>query len=167
MEKGISLYNITNRFIELFEKAEEGELTQEEISEQGNELALALQNKSVSIIGYARNMESLIEAMKLEEKRISDNRKAIESRYDRFKEYVKTNMEELGLEKIQNELGTLAVRKNPASVEVYDEMLIADEYKKKKVTVTIDKTAIKEAIKSGINVQGAILVEDKTGLRIK
>lgn len=167
MEKNLSLYNIKNRFIELFEKAEDGELTQEEINEQGNELALILQNKSVSIIGYARNMESLIEAMKTEEKRIADNRKVIENRYDRFKEYVKTNMEELGLEKLENELGTLTVRKNPASIEVYDEALISDDYKKEKITVTIDKTAIKEAIKSGINVQGARLVEDKTSLRIK
>lgn len=38
----LSLYNITNSFITLFEKAENGELTQEEIQEQGKDLALAL-----------------------------------------------------------------------------------------------------------------------------
>jgi len=167
LENNLSLYNIKNRFIELFEKEEDGELTQEEMNEQGNELALALQNKSVSIIGYARNMESLIEAMKTEEKRMAERRKNAENKYDRFKEYVKTNMEDLGLEKLENELGTLAVRRNPVSVEVYDESLISDEYKKEKVTVTIDRTAIKEAIKSGVSVQGARLVDDKTSLRIK
>jgi len=167
LENNLSLYNIKNRFIELFEKEEDGELTQEEMNEQGNELALALQNKSVSIIGYARNMESLIEAMKTEEKRMAERRKNAENKYDRFKEYVKKNMEDLGLEKLENELGTLAVRRNPVSVEVYDESLISDEYKKEKVTVTIDRTAIKEAIKSGVSVQGARLVDDKTSLRIK
>lgn len=167
MGNNLSLYNITNRFIDLFEKAEDGELTQEEIQEQGNELALALQNKSTSIIAYTRNIESIVEAMKAEEKRISDNRKILENKVDKFKEYVKTNMEKLGLEKIQNELGTLAIRKNPASVEIFDEGLIAEEYKEEKITVTIDKTKIKNDLKNGISVQGARLVEDKTSLSVK
>ena len=76
-------------------------------------------------------------------------------------------MQDLNLEKIQTELGTLTIAKNPVSVEIYDETLIADEYKKEKVTVSIDKTAIKNAIKNGKDVQGARLVEDKTSLRIK
>ena len=62
----LSLYNITNSFITLFEKAENEELTQEEIQEQGNELALALKNKSTSIIGYVRNLDLTSEAIKNE-----------------------------------------------------------------------------------------------------
>lgn len=76
-------------------------------------------------------------------------------------------MEELGLEKIETELGVLTIAKNPASIDVYDENLITDEYKKEKITVSIDKTAIKNAIKEGKEIQGARLIEDKTSLRIK
>lgn len=76
-------------------------------------------------------------------------------------------MQDLGLEKIQTELGTLVVTKNPASVEITDENLIPTEYIKEKVTKSVDKTAIKNAIKNGQEVQGAILIEDKTSLRIK
>lgn len=94
-------------------------------------------------------------------------KKAIDNKNAKFKEYVKQNMEELELQKIDTELGTLSIAKNPASVEIYDESMIADEYKKEKVTVTIDKTAIKNAIKEGKEVEGARLVEDKTSLRIK
>lgn len=167
MENKLSLYNIKCDFIELFEKAENEELTQEEIEKQGNNLALALQNKSISVIGYIRNTELMSDAIKSEIERLTAMKKAIDNKTDKFKEYVKVIMQELGLEKIPTELGTLVVAKNPASVEINDETLIADEYKKEKVTVTIDKTAIKNAIKAGKDVQGARLIEDKTSLRIK
>ena len=163
----LSLYNITNSFITLFEKAENEELTQEEIQEQGNELALALKNKSTSIIGYVRNLDLTSEAIKNEIDRLTIMKKAIDNKNTKFKEYVKENMEKLDLQKIDTELGTLSIAKNPASVEIFDETLISDEYKKEKVTVSIDKTSIKNALKAGKDVQGARLVEDKTSLRIK
>lgn len=163
----LSLYNIKSNYIELFEKAENGELTQEEIQEQGNDLAIALRNKSTSIIGYVRNLDLTSDAIKSEIDRLTAMKKAIDNRNVKFKKYVKQNMEELGLEKIETELGILTIVKNPASVDVYDENLIADEYKKEEITVSIDKTAIKNAIKEGKEVQGVKLVEDKTSLRIK
>lgn len=165
--KNLSLYNITNSFITLFEKAEQGELTKEEIEEQGKDLAISLKNKSTSIIGYIRNLDLTSEAIKNEIDRLTTMKKAIDNKNIKFKEYVKQNMEELELQKIDTELGTLSITKNPASVEVYDENMISDEYKKEKLTVSIDKTAIKNAIKNGKEVQGARLIEDKTSLRIK
>lgn len=165
--KNLSLYNITNSFITLFEKAEQGELTKEEIEEQGKDLAISLKNKSTSIIGYIRNLDLTSEAIKNEIDRLTTMKKAIDNKNIKFKEYVKQNMEELELQKIDTELGTLSVTKNPASVEVYDENMISDEYKEEKLTVSIDKTAIKNAIKNGKEVQGARLIEDKTSLRIK
>ncbi len=167
MENKLSLYNIKCDFIELFEKAQEGELTEEEYQKQGNDLALQLKNKSTSIIGYVRNTELMSEAIKNEIDRLTAMKKAIDSKMEKFKEYVKVNMQDLGLEKIPTELGILSVVKNPVSVEIYDETLISDEYKKEKVTVSIDKTAIKNAIKEGKSVQGARLIENKTSLRIK
>lgn len=163
----ISLYNIKSDFIELFEKRENGDITEEEYQEKGNCLAVDLKNKSINIIGYVRNAEVTIEAIKNEVERLTNMRKAIENKIDKFKEYVKVNMQELGLEKIETEIGNMSVAKNPVSVEIYDENLIIDEYKKEKITVSIDKTAIKNAMKEGKEVQGARLIEDKTSLRIK
>ena len=167
MSKELSLYNITNKFIELFEKSEEGELTEQELQEEGTELALALKNKGTSIIAYTKNTESLIDAMKNEEKRIAENRKVLENKLDKFKTYVKENMQRLEIQKLESELGTLSIAKNPASVEILDESLIPDGYKKEKVTITVDKTAIKNDLKAGKNIQGVRLVEDKTTLKIK
>ena len=58
-----SLYTITNNFVSIMDKVENGELSEEEYNELGQELAIELQNKSVNIIAYVRNEESLVEAI--------------------------------------------------------------------------------------------------------
>lgn len=164
----LTLYNITNKFVDLMNKAEEGELTEQEYNQLGEELTLELQNKSSNIIAYVRNSELLIEAMKTEEKRLADIRKMGEAKLDKFKQYVKENMEKLGLDKIPTELGSLSIAKNPMSVEVENENEIPKEFKNEKITISIDKTAIKNHFKeTGEIVPGARIIDDKTSLRIK
>lgn len=168
----LSLYNITNKFVDLMDKAQEGELTEEEYNELGNELgnelALELQNKSSNIIGYIKNSESLLEAMKTEEKRLSDMRKQGEKKLDKFYQYVKENMERLGLVEIPTELGKLKITKNPMSIEIENEDEIPSEFKKEVITTQIDKTAIKNHFKdTGELVPGIRIIDNKTSLRIK
>ena len=80
MENNNSWYGISNRFIALVLKNEDGELTPEEYQEQGNELALELQNKGVSTQGYILQQEAEIEAVKEQIKRLQDYCKAREKR---------------------------------------------------------------------------------------
>lgn len=167
MEKAMSLYEINQNYAELFDKFENEEITQEELQETGNMLAVELQNKSRNIIGYEKSIELAINAYKEEEKRIAERRKALENKLEKYKEYVKNNMEDMGLQKIETPLGVLSVCKVPAILEVYDENLIPNEYKKEKVTISIDKNAIKEALKNGQDIQGVKLIDNKTSLRIK
>ena len=164
----LTLYNITNKFTEIMEKAESGELTEQEYNELGEELAKELQNKSSNILGYIRNSELLIEAMKTEEKRIADLRKNGENRIDKFKQYVKENMERLGLNKIPTELGTLSISKNPMSVEIENEEEIPERFKQEIVTTKIDKTMLKNYFKdTGEVIPGVKFIDNKTSLRIK
>ena len=164
----LSLYNITNKFVELMDKAQEGQLTEDEYNELGNELALELQNKSSNIIGYIKNSESLLEAMKAEEKRLADMRKQGEKKLEKFYQYVKENMQRLGLEEIPTELGRLKITKNPMSIEIENEDEIPAEFKKEVVTTQIDKTAIKNHFKdTGEIIPGIRIIDNKTSLRIK
>lgn len=167
MEKSMSLYEINQSYANLFDRFEEGEVTPEELQETGNMLAIELQNKSRNIIGYEKSIELAISTYKDEEKRLAERRKVLENKLDRYKEYVKKNMEQMGLQKIETPLGVLSICKTPASVEIIDESMIPNEYKIQKIVESVDKKAIKEAIQNGENIQGVKLVEDKTSLRIK
>lgn len=161
----LSLYTITNAFPALMEQEE---MTEEEKTKVEEELTTLLNKKSQSIIGYVKNIELTIEAMKTEEKRISDNRKTLENRITKFKEYVKDCMEKGGFSKIETELGQLSIAKNPMSVEIENEDEIPSEFKQEIVTTKIDKTAIKNHFKeTGEIVGGVKIIDNKTSLRIK
>ena len=164
----LTLYNITNKFVDLMNKAQEGELTEEEYNQLGEELAIELQNKSSGIIGYAQNEEALIDAIDFQIKRLQELKKSKQSSLDKFKQYVKENMDKLGIAKIETELGILSIAKNPMSVEIENEEEIPAEFKQEIVTTKIDKTAIKNHFKeTGEIVAGTRMVDDKTSLRIK
>lgn len=161
----LNLYEITNAFPALMENEEISEENKKQIEE---ELTLLLQQKSQNIIGYIRNMELTAEAMKNEEKRISERRKQIENHVVRFKEYVKDCMENNGILKIETGLGTLSTAKSPISVEIINESVIPDEYKTEVVTTKIDKKKIADNFKcTGELIEGVIIHTDNTNLRIK
>ena len=65
--QNLSLYQIASAFPMLMEQEEMSEEDKRKVEKELTEL---LQQKSQSIIGYTRNMELTIEAMKIEEKRI-------------------------------------------------------------------------------------------------
>lgn len=163
--ENLSLYQITSAFPKLIDQEE---MSEEDKKEMEKELTELLQQKSQNLIGYARNMELTIEAMKNEEKRISEQRKILESRLTKFKEYVKECMEQNGFTKIETQLGALSIAKNPISVEIYDEAQISDEYKTKVIEIKVDKTAIKKVLKeTGEIIPGTKIIDNKTSLRIK
>lgn len=159
-----SLYSISERFLELFNK---DNLTQEEFEEQGNELALILKNKAENIVGYNFTLESNKNVLKKEIERLQSIYKATENKQEKLYTYVKENMNKLGLEKIETPIGNITIKKNPPSVNIYDEKIIPIEYIKEKIVTSIDKAKIKEDIKKGINVLGAELIETNTRLEIK
>ena len=160
--------NITDKFIEIIDKVQDGELTEEEYNELGQELAVALQNKSIGIIGYIQNKEALIDAVDIQIKRLQELKKAESNSIDKFKQYVKENMEKLGIQKLETEIGKMSITKNPLSVEIQNEDEIPAEFKQEVVTTKIDKTAIKNYFKeTGEIVPGARIISDKTSLRIK
>lgn len=163
--ENLSLYQITNAFPTLMENEEMAEENKKQIKE---ELTVLLQQKSQNVIGYVRNNELTIEAMKTEEKRISDMRKALENRNSKFKEYVKECMENNGFTKIDTGLGSLTIAKSPISVEIENEDEVPSEFKQEVVTVKVDKKAIADNFKATGEVpNGVIIHTDNTNLRIK
>lgn len=161
----LSLYEITSGFPALMDNEE---ITEEEKKKIEDELIVLLQQKSQNIIGYTKNIELTINAMKEEEKRIADNRKVLENKISKFKEYVKECMENNGFTKIETELGTLSIAKSPTSVEIVNEDEVPNEFKQEVVTIKIDKTKIKNNFKeTGEIPTGVNIITTNTNLRIK
>ena len=161
----LSLYEITNAFPVLMESEE---ITEEDKIKIEEELTILLQQKSQNIIGYIRNIDLTINAMKEEEKRIADGRKSLENKAEQFKNYVKECMERNDITKIETGLGTLSIAKSPMSVEITNEDEVPSEFKQEVVTVKIDKTKIKNNFKeTGEIPTGVDIITTNTNLRIK
>lgn len=161
----LSLYEITNAFPLLMEQEEMSEEDKKKVEE---ELTNLLNQKSQSIIGYTRNLELTIEAKKSEEKRISESRKADEKRLENFKQYVKECMGKGGFTKVETEIGSLTIAKNPISVEIINELIVPNEFKEEVITTKVDKTAIKNHFKeTGEIPEGTNIITTNTSLRIK
>lgn len=117
-----------------------------------------LQEKATNVAMVMRNLESAADAIKDAEQRMARRRKAIENRAQWLKNYIKRNMEVAGITRIESPWFVLSVQKNPAAVDIADEAMLPDTFKHEVTTVKVDKAAIKDALKAGQEVPGAVLV---------
>lgn len=127
-----------------------------------------LEVKAQNVAYAIRNLESLAAQIKDAEKQMADRRKSIENRAQHIRDYLQTCMEVAGVSKIECPHFALKIKKNPPSVDVFEPGLIPAEFMRQPEPPlpVPDKIAIKEAIKAGRDVPGAMLVQD-TKLEIK
>ena len=162
------LYEITDYFISIMDKLEAGELTPEDIEDVQEEITNALAKKSNNIIGYYQDRKALIEAIDAQIKRLQEYKKAETNKLDRYKEYIKDNMEAMGIDKIETGAGKLQIAKSPISVDIIDENLIPDEYKVIIAETKVDKKKIADNFKAtGEIIPGVRINYNNTNLRIK
>jgi hypothetical protein len=120
----------------------------------------------VQAMDIAANLKMSAEAIKLEQERLHNLRNERLTRAERLENAVIRHMEMVELKEIVTDLYTLKLRKNPPKVEILEEVVVPSEYKVEKVSFTIDKKAIADALKNGVPVDGARLV-NTTRLEVK
>ena len=160
-----SLYELTSDLREL-QDIDFTEAQEEQINQIKDIIKAQIDSKGTGIIAVIRNEESDIEALKAEIKRLQDLKKSKENRIENLKKYTKECLEDANIKKVSTSLGNMTVRKNPPAVDVLDESLIPNEYKKEVVEIKLDKKAILADLKEGVVVEGAVL-KNSTSLMIK
>jgi hypothetical protein len=103
-----------------------------------------------------KQMESDVSIIDAEIKRLGELKKARLKTIERLETTVSNAMQLYQINKLETPTLKISFRKSE-SVEIDDESAISFAYLKEKITYTIDKTAIKEAIKKGEVVAGARL----------
>lgn len=157
-----SLYHIQTEYLELAQTLEDngGEVT------EGIEERLAinqeqLQTKGVNYALVVRQLSGESEVIDNEIKRLQALKKSKDNAVDRLKNTLKGAMELYGIQSIKGELINITLRNNTASVSIEDESKIPKKFMVPKPSVP-DKKAIKEALESGIKVNGAYLQASKS-----
>lgn len=146
---------------------DEGEWT-DAAESLANDLTAQLVRKADGFGSYIRDLEANADAIKAEETRLAARRKALESRVDWLKRSGLMALDRMGETKVAGTLFTLAVQKNPPSVDVPASLegLPAEYVRVVPESRVADKTAIAKALKAGADVPGCALRESYS-LRIR
>lgn len=164
--ESISLYELSTDLVELMD-VEDVEISEEIKSQIIEGIEAAIEDKSGSIIAVIKNYEATVNAIKEEEKRLASNRKSIENKVAKLKDYTLECLSKTGKKKVETTLGTISLRKKPISLLVENEDLIPAIYKTTKEVVSVDKNTIKDFMKKGHEVEGCRLSEEGYSLTIK
>lgn len=106
-------------------------------------LDLAIEEKADGYAKLIRNQEASSKAFDEEIKRMRERKQAVDNNVKRMKLSLQNAMVEIGKTKFKTDLFSFNIQKNQPSVEIIDESLIPDKFKK--VTIDFDKNAIKKA----------------------
>ena len=161
-----TIYQIQNEYLSIIESIvdNDGLIT----DEQTELLKINKEQLEVKGISYGyiiKQLEGNIDLIDLEIKRLNALKKPLVNSIDRLKNNLSQAMQMFEVTELKTPLLKINFRKSE-SVEVTDIDLLDADFVKTTITKAADKVAIKEAIKQGENVQGAVLVTNQN-LQIK
>lgn len=163
-----ALYEIAAEYRAAVEQLADLDLPPEVVADTLEGLAGDMETKSTNVAMFIRSLEATAEQIKQAEAAMKARRQSIETRAERVREYLLTNMQACGIQKIECPWFKLSVRQNPASVVITDPGAIPSNlYVYPEAPEPFpDKKGIKAAIEAGEEIRGAHL-ERGTRLEIK
>ena len=157
-----ALYELADCYLQDVAKLQDLDLDPQTVADTLEGMSGSLEAKATNVAMFIKNLEGLADQIKQAEATMAARRKAIEGRADAVRQYLLSNMLRTGITKIESPYFKIAIAKNPPSVVVDDEDTLKfahPEFVKVVTTESLDKSAIKEAIKAGQIVEGARLVQ--------
>lgn len=160
----MKLYEIKEEILNCINNIEVDEETGEILNaDKLDELQEEFDEKAEGIALYIKNLTAEGEAIKTEEKRLAERRKAVETRVERLKDYLSDAMQATDTLKLTTARVALSFRKSK-SVDVGDRFVEWARTNAHELLTfkdpTPNKTAIKDYINKGIAVEYASIVEN-------
>jgi hypothetical protein len=169
MGTGIKLYELSDEYLRALSDLPESGLDEQTIADTLEGLEGALTVKAQAVLAYCLNLEAEADAVEMAAKRMQARAKTLKAQYDSLRGYLHANMLKSGITEIKAVDGTFRarIRDNPEAVEVIAPEHIPEEYMREvPARLEPDKALIKDAIKRGETVPGAMLTRT-TRLEIK
>lgn len=162
-----ALHQITDKHRELLSLAEESEDMAQAVADTMESIEGEFEDKALSLMAVVGNMDADVLAIDNEILRLTARKKAIQSRQESMKEYLRMNMEASGINKITCPLFTITLAKGRDIVQIDNADKIPADYLNIKTSMTPMKPEILRALKAGEKIEGASLTKSKNSIRIK
>lgn len=160
----LSLYDIDNAILDVIERGFSFDEQTGEVfftADDLERLEAMKADKMDSIAVFIKNLCAEADALKAEEKALSDRRKQKERKAEKLKEYVLTSLMNDDVKRFETLHGRFSTRKSSRCI-IDSADLVPDDYKRTETVVKVDAMAVKKAIKAGKDVPGAFVTENYT-----
>lgn len=154
-----ALYILADEYRAAAQQLAELDMDAQTVADTLDGLAGDLQVKAANVAMVARNLEATAGAIKEAEAQMAQRRRAMEKRADNLRAYLLACMQQAGIQKLECPQFRLAVRGNPAAVDVFDAAQVPAQFMRRPEPPPPepDKTAIKAALAAGTDVPGCRL----------
>lgn len=159
----MTLYEMTEAAKQLYEMFTEGDIPEEAVTDTLE--AMGVDGKIEDYCIVINELAGDIAKIDVAAKRLAEKKAYAQRGIDRMKAALSAYMTITEKDKIKAGLFNLSFRKSEAVI-ITDEEALPEEFVKTKTTTAPDKTAIKNAIKSGRTVDGAE-IQTNMNLQIK
>lgn len=132
-----ALFLLADEYHSAVEKLADLELDDQTIADTLEGMSGDIETKARNVAAFARNLEATAAAIKDAESQMAARRKAMESRAANVRRYLLTCMQVAGIQKIECQLFSLAVRSNPPAVDVFDQAQVPTHFMRKSLAVDI------------------------------
>jgi len=157
-----ALYQLRSEYVELMTKLADMDLDPQTLADtiESTGVVESFNEKSVSVIMIARQFDAHCDAIDAELERLKTLKAKRKNAADNLRDYLLNNMMAAQMDSIEHPLMSIKIRNNPESVEVFDEKQIPSDYMAWPAMPPAkpDKTKIKTAMKTGVDVGGCRLV---------
>ena len=158
-----ALYALTSQYREAADKLSELDLDEDTIRDTLESMSGPVQEKIIAVAMIARNKEADADAIEKAQAEMEKRKRALRSQADGMKQYAMNSMLATDQTKIECPYFRLTVRDNPPAVDVYELGIVPAQYmvQAPPPPPALDKRAIGEALKAGIDVPGCQLRKGK------
>ena len=162
------LYELTEQFKGLQSLMDSGEMSADELGDTIEGLSGDLLAKGKDVLLFMANLAGDIAAFDVEIKRMTARKKTLQANHNWLRFYLRDNMIECDITKIESPVFTATLRKAGVMVEITSENDLPVSYQTMvPASWKINKAQILKDLKAGIEIPGARLVDAKQGLTIK
>ena len=121
------------------------------------------ENKAVNVAKFLNQIALDVSQIDSEIERLTKKKKSLSNAHSSLHDLLLWQMQNFGKEEIKNALISIKVLENPVSVVVKNEDAVPAQFKTEKITVTVNKNAIKLAMKENtdLKIDGIELVRAK------
>ena len=150
VERNTTLYALSAQYLDVLALLEDtdADADADALEQQLDGIAGLLTQKADNIAALVQHIEGMAAMRKAEADRMRDLAVQDQKRAERLRSYLLRHMQALGTEKIDTARFKISVRTNPPSVQVVNEVLVPAQFIREVVTVSVDKRAIMEQVKT-------------------